>query len=112
MGDGRTELFRNMWTRTTTNDKVLEEGMVDTTPFRQKNADQYPIGATLEEQARHTDWEEELKHMPDQRLHRTISFIKSAIRIAGCVMGITSSIPLGFVLLLVAEIVGIVEELV
>ena len=52
MGDGRTELFRNMWTRTTTNDP----GMVDTTPFSEKTADQYPIGATLEEQAKHTDW--------------------------------------------------------
>ena len=96
MGDGRTNLFRNMWTKTTTNDvKKANWEYSDTTV---KKIDANSIY--------------DLEHMPDQRLHRTVSFIKSAIRIAGCVMGITSSIPLGFVLLLVAEIVGIVEELV
>ena len=117
MGDGRTELFRNMWTRTTTN----EPGMVDTTPFSKKTADQYPIGATLEEQAKHTDWEysdthvrtqEEQIEYPDAKMHQVVSFIKSGVRIAGCVVGITGNVPLGFVLLLAAEIVGIVEELV
>ena len=120
MGDGRTELFRNMWTRTTTNDKVLEKGMVDTTPFSEKTADQYPIGATLEEQAKHTDWEYSDTHVrtqeeteyPDAKMHQIVSFVKSGVRIAGCLVGVMSSVPLGFVLLLVAEIVGIVEELV
>jgi len=112
MGDGRTNLFRNMWTRTTTNDKVLEEGMVDTTPFRQKNADQYPIGATLEEQARHTDWEEELKHMPNQKLHRNISFVKSGLRLVACIFGITQMYVVAFALLFMAEVVGIYEEMV
>jgi hypothetical protein len=112
MGDGRTELFRNMWTRTTTNDKVLEEGMVDTTPFRLKNADQYPIGATLEEQARHTDWEEELKHMPNQKLHRNISFVKSGLRLVACIFGMTQMYVVAFALLFMAEVVGIYEEMV
>ena len=117
MGDGRTNLFRSMWTRTTTNDP----GMVDTTPFSKKIADQYPIGATLEEQAKHTDWEYSDTHVralgdeieyPDAKMHQIVSFIKSGVRIAGCVVGVMSSVPLGFVLLLAAEIVGIVEELV
>ena len=117
MGDGRTELFRNMWTRTTTNDR----GMVDTTPFSKKTADQYPIGASLEEQAKHTDWEYLDTHVrtqegdteyPDAKMHQIVSFIKSGVRIAGCIVGVVSSVPLGFVLLLAAEIVGIVEELV
>jgi hypothetical protein len=112
MGDGRTNLFRNMWTRTTTNDKVLEEGMVDTTPFRLKNADQYPIGATLEEQARHTDWEEELKHMPNQKLHRNISFVKSGLRLVACIFGMTQMYVVAFALLFMAEVVGIYEEMV
>lgn len=117
MGDGRTELFRNMWTRTTTN----EPGMVDTTPFSKKTADQYPIGATLEEQAKHTDWEYSDTHVraqgeqieyPDAKMHQVVSFIKSGVRIAGCLVGIMGNVPLGFVLLLAAEIVGIIEELV
>ena len=112
MGDGRTELFRNMWTRTTTNDKVLEEGMVDTTPFRQKNADQYPIGATLEEQARHTDWEDELEYMPNQKMHRNISFVKSGMRLIACGLGTLGYISTAFVLLFMAEVVGIYEEMV
>lgn len=102
MGDGRTDLFRNMWTRTTTNDTK---------------------GASLEEQAKHTDWEYpdtevreeqhlDLDYMPDQKMHRTMSFIKSTIRIAGCILGVTHKVELGFILLLVAELVGIVEELV
>ena len=121
MGDGRTNLFRNMWTRTTTNDK-REVGMVDTTPFSEKTADQYPIGATSKEQYEHTDWEysdtkvrpidSALEYMPDQKLHRNVSFIKSGIRIAGCTVGVLGNVPLGLVLLLAAEIVGIIEELV
>jgi hypothetical protein len=111
MSDGR-DFLRNMWTITTTNDKVLEEGMVDTTPFRLKNADQYPIGATLEEQARHTDWEEELKHMPNQKLHRNISFVKSGLRLVACIFGMTQMYVVAFALLFMAEVVGIYEEMV
>ena len=117
MGDGRTELFRNMWTRTTTNDKVLEKGMVDTTPFSEKTADQYPIGATLEEQAKHTPWETEhflgkdVRHMPDQYKHKVVSFIKSGVRILG--FGVCWwSLDIGLTLLILAEVIGVGEELV
>ena len=120
MGDGRTDLFRNMWTRTTTNDT----GMVDTTPFSKKIADQYPIGASLEEQAKYTDWPEkdarrkalmdlyDLEHMPDQRMHRIVSFVKSGFRIVGAFAGMFGYIPAAFGLFFLAEVVGIYEELV
>lgn len=49
---------------------------------------------------------------PDPKKHQLISFIKSGIRIAACVAGIGGSITLLAVGLLVAEIVGVYEELV
>jgi len=123
MGDGRTELYKSMWTRTTTNDKVLEKGMVDTTPLSKKTADQYPIGATLEEQAKYADWPEkdarrkaltnlhDLEHMPDQYKHKVVSFLKSAVRILG--FGICWwSLDIGLTLLILAEVIGVGEELV
>jgi len=112
MGDGRTDLFRSMWTRTTTSDMLSREGMVDTTPLSSKTADQYPIGASLEEQAKHTPWEEELVHMPNQRMHKIISFIKSGLRLVACIFGMTEMFVVGFALLFMAEVVGIYEEMV
>ncbi|CAB4142654.1 hypothetical protein UFOVP447_23 [uncultured Caudovirales phage] len=50
---------------------------------------------------------------PDPKKHQYISFVKSAIRIAGCVCAIYSGTILGLAIaLLVAEVVGIYEELV
>jgi hypothetical protein len=102
MGDGRTDLFRSMWTRTTTNEVK---------------------GASLGEQAKHTDWGNEakraqeqqyldLEYMPDQKMHRNISFVKSGMRLIACGLGMLGYIPAAFVLLLMAEVVGIYEELV
>ena len=54
----------------------------------------------------------DLEKMPNQKWHQIISFIKSGIRIAGAVLGIMSYIPAAFVLFLIAEVVGIYEELV
>lgn len=47
--------------------------------------------------------------------HKSISFIKSGFRLSGCIAGCFSGNPaiaLAFVILFVAEIVGIVEEMV
>lgn len=52
-----------------------------------------------------------MKH-PDPKLHQSISFIKSGIRIAACFAGIFGSLSLLAAGLLIAEIVGVYEELV
>lgn len=49
---------------------------------------------------------------PDPKKHQTISFIKSGIRILACFAGIGGSIALLAAGLLIAEIVGVYEELV
>tara|TARA_R110000868_G_scaffold409545_1_gene695257 strand:- start:361 stop:654 length:294 start_codon:yes stop_codon:yes gene_type:complete len=53
-----------------------------------------------------------LKDIPNPKLHQTISFIKSGIRLVSCFIGIIGFYELGFFGLLLAEIVGIYEELV
>lgn len=100
MSDGR-EYLRGMWTRTTTN-----EGVVNTPEEFKKRS------ASLEEQAKHTDWEEELRHMPNQKLHRNISFVKSGLRLVACIFGMTQMYVVAFALLFMAEVVGIYEEMV
>ena len=102
MGDGRTNLFRSMWTRTTTNDTKESWEYSDT---------QVKL-ATLGEQAKHTSLKEELAHMPDQRMHKIVSFIKSGLRLVACIFGMTEMFVVGFVLLFMAEVVGIYEEMV
>ena len=102
MGDGRTNLFRSMWTRTTTND----------TKSSWEYSDTQVKSASLEEQAKHTPWEEELVHMPDQRMHKIVSFIKSGLRLVACIFGMTEMYVVGFALLFMAEVVGIYEEMV
>ncbi len=52
-----------------------------------------------------------LEHMPDQKLHQVISFIKSGIRILGY-GALWFSLDTAIILLIFSEIVGIVEELV
>lgn len=51
------------------------------------------------------------KRIPDPKLHQTISFIKSAIRIAGYIF-IPFNLLFAAILLILSEVVGIVEELV
>ena len=50
--------------------------------------------------------------LPDPKLHQTISFIKSAIRLGACAFGFFGMFEIGFIGLFLAEIVGIGEELV
>ena len=52
-----------------------------------------------------------LKHMPDQRLHQGISFIKSGIRILGYGL-LLYSVPIAVGVLILSEAIGIIEELV
>lgn len=54
-----------------------------------------------------------LEKLPDPHLHQIISFAKSAIRIIGCgIAFVTGSVPVLAGMLLLAELVGVVEELV
>ena len=52
-----------------------------------------------------------LKYMPDQKLHQMVSFFKSGVRIVGYIF-----IPFNLVaatsLLILSEVVGVIEELV
>ena len=50
--------------------------------------------------------------IPDPKLHQTVSFIKSAIRLGACSIGFCGMFEIGFIGLFLAEIVGIREELV
>jgi hypothetical protein len=55
--------------------------------------------------------EKNINHMPDQKWHKIVSFIKSGIRIAGYIL-----LPIDLVfatgVLIFSEIIGIIEELV
>jgi hypothetical protein len=52
----------------------------------------------------------ETDHMPNQKWHKYISFIKSGIRLVACVLGFNGEIALAFQYLFLAEIIGIIEE--
>ena len=52
------------------------------------------------------------QELPDARKHQIISFVKSGIRIVSCIAGLCGYFGIGFFGLLLAEIVGIYEELV
>jgi hypothetical protein len=50
--------------------------------------------------------------IPDPKKHQIISFIKSGIRVAACVIGVWGWYEIGFIGLLLAEVVGVYEEMV
>lgn len=52
-----------------------------------------------------------LDKIPDPKLHQTISFIKSGIRILGY-GALFYSLDIAAILLILSEIIGIIEELV
>jgi hypothetical protein len=56
-------------------------------------------------------WEEEQKHMPNQKWHKIMSFIKSSIRITGYVL-VPFDLVTAALVLIFSEIVGIIEEMV
>lgn len=53
----------------------------------------------------------EINHMPNQKWHKYISFIKSAVRIAGFVL-LPFNLVSATIVLIFSEIIGIIEELV
>jgi hypothetical protein len=53
----------------------------------------------------------DIKHMPNQKWHRIISFLKSGIRILGYAF-IPFNLVAATIILIISEIVGIIEELV
>ena len=56
--------------------------------------------------------EVDLEKLPNPRLHQIISFVKSGIRIGACVAAVFGYFEAGFSGLLLAELVGIYEEMV
>ena len=55
--------------------------------------------------------DKEIKHMPNQKWHKYVSFIKSGVRIAGYLL-IPFSLVAATSVLIFSEIIGIIEELV
>lgn len=53
-----------------------------------------------------------LKYLPDPKLHQRVSFIKSGVRVLACIVGLLGYYEIGFFGLLLAELVGVYEELV
>ena len=52
-----------------------------------------------------------LKYMPDQKLHQMVSFFKSGVRIVGYLF-IPFNLVAATALLILSEVIGIIEELV
>ena len=95
MSDGR-DYLRNMWTRNSTND-----GMVVSVKEAKNRGKKFE-----------TEDLYEIVHMPNQRMHKIVSFIKSGLRLVACIFGMTEMYVVGFALLFMAEVVGIYEEMV
>ena len=53
----------------------------------------------------------DFKHMPNQKWHKIVSFIKSGVRILGYLL-LPFSLPIAAGVLIFSEIIGIIEELV
>jgi hypothetical protein len=54
----------------------------------------------------------DVEDIPDPVLHKYLSFIKSGLRVIGCGVGIAGLVVSAFFFFLVAEAVGILEEMV
>ena len=55
--------------------------------------------------------DKEIKHMPNQKYHKYVSFLKSSVRITGY-GALMYGIGLGVFILIISELIGIIEELV
>jgi hypothetical protein len=53
----------------------------------------------------------EIEHMPNQKWHKYISFIKSGIRILGYSF-IPFNLAISTIILIFSEVIGIIEEMV
>jgi len=94
MSDGR-DYLRDMWTRNTTN-----EGMVN-------SLEEFKVRSSSFDEVQKSD----MDYMPNQKLHRNVSFAKSAVRIFGF-GAFWLSVDVAATLLILAEVIGIYEELV
>ena len=54
--------------------------------------------------------DKEIKHMPNQKWHKIISFIKSGVRIVGYAF-IPFNLVVATIILIFSEVIGIIEEL-
>ncbi len=55
---------------------------------------------------------QKLKDIPNPKLHQQVSFVKSGVRIIACILGFAGMYQVGFLGLLLAELIGVYEELV
>ena len=55
--------------------------------------------------------DKKIKHMPNQKWHKIISFIKSGVRIVGYAF-IPFNLVVATIILIFSEVIGIIEELV
>jgi hypothetical protein len=55
--------------------------------------------------------DKEFKHMPNQKWHKYVSFIKSGVRILGYAF-LPFNLVVATIILIFSEIIGIIEELV
>ena len=92
MSDGR-EFLRDMWKQNTTNDSINNPELY--TKTNPKNI----------------EYNTHIMYMPDQYKHKIVSFLKSGVRILGY-GACWWSLDVGLILLILAEIIGIKEELV
>jgi hypothetical protein len=55
---------------------------------------------------------QKLKDIPNPKLHQQVSFVKSGVRIVACILGFAGMHQIGFLGLLLAELIGVYEEMV
>ena len=113
MSDGITEARRGTYWK---NEKYQTLDNMEKRPVKNNKFDHNDsiINPELYGKIRSTKeikYDKEFKHMPNQKWHKIISFIKSSIRITGYVLIPFDLVSAAFVLIF-SEIVGILEELV
>jgi hypothetical protein len=101
MSDGITEARRGTYW---SNNKYNHDDSIQTWNTTSTNGQTTPV------------WQEphreiQLKHMPNQKWHKYVSFIKSGVRIVGYGL-IPFNLVAATIVLIFSEIIGIVEELV
>lgn len=55
---------------------------------------------------------QKLKDIPNPKLHQQVSFVKSGVRIIAYILGFVGMYQVGFLGLLLAELIGVYEEMV
>jgi hypothetical protein len=83
------------------------------TYFQKDKYDKSIINWELHQQlnTKNSKIEKEIKHMPNQKWHKYVSFIKSGVRIVGYAF-LPFNLVVATIILIFSEIIGIIEELV